>query len=362
MLLDSKQKIIEKKLKDLALILESQSQKSFLKKLFNSQNQLKSFYIYGNVGCGKSMLMKGFFDSLHKTSKAYFHFNGFMRLIHEGLRDIRCEEKKFKDELIESLKRAVQKNKVICLDEFQVLDIADAMLLSRIFSYLFLQKIVVVFTSNLAPQNLYQNGLQREVFLQFVERVLLVNCQVLHLDSPIDYRAQNRNNLKKRYLVSNQKNRSEIKKLIQSFTENKKPKALKIKVWGREIKIKKAFEVFLKKQNLNQSLKKIAVLDFNWLCQSNFGAADYQAICKNFDLIFLLKISKLSSEDVSQAKRLMLFIDEIYENKTALIVLAKTKSTQIYQSGIGFEAFKRTISRFGEIKSDQYWQNSKINL
>ncbi len=389
MLLDSQQILVEKKLKQLAQDLESQNSEGFFKKIISAKTVVKSFYIYGDVGRGKSMLMKNFYNSLLKTTKIYFHFNGFMRLIHEALRDIRKEEKKFKDELIEAVKRVVKKNEVVCFDEFQVVDIADAMLLSRIFSYLFAQNVVTVFTSNSQPRNLYKNGLQREVFLEFVDKILLKNCEVLYLNSPTDYRSQYRHNLTKRYFISNKKNREEVQKIIVTLTDEKKPKSSKIKVWGREIKVKKTFEMVIDNQILKQvqddgacfeqhspqklrhpelvsgsiaQTQKIAIFNFDQLCRVELAASDYQAICKNFDLIFLLKVPKLTFEDVNEARRFVLFIDEVYENKTALIVLAKTKSEKIYESGIGSEAFARTVSRLNEIKSDQYWQESKVNF
>lgn len=340
--LDPQQIIVEKKLNQLAQDLENESATSFFKKLISPKNQLKSLYIHGDVGRGKSMLMKSFFKSLTQTPKVYFHFNSFMRAIHEALRDIRKEQKNFRDELIEAVKRVVKENRAICFDEFQVLDIADAMLLSRIFSYLFAQGVVVVFTSNLEPLELYKNGLQREVFLEFVKNILLKNCEVLFLNSPTDYRSKYVKNLTKRYFISNKKNREEVQKIIEKMTDGAKLKPSKIKVWGREIKIAKTY-------------KKIAVFNFDNLCGVEFGASDFQAICKNFDLIFLLKVPQLMPEDANEARRLMLFIDEAYEKKTALIILAKTKSEQIYENGNGAEAFKRTVSRLNEIKSDQYW-------
>jgi cell division protein ZapE len=358
--LDSQQILVQEKLAILANQLKNKASEGFFKKIIAPKNQLKSFYIYGDVGRGKSMLMREFFDSLSKTSKVYFHFNAFMRKIHEALRDIRKEEKKVQDELIEAVKRVVEKSvKTICFDEFQVTDIADAMLLSRIFSYIFAQEITVVFTSNSKPQQLYKNGLQRELFLEFVEKTLLKNCEVLYLNSPTDYRSQYRQNLAQRYFVSNQKNREEVKKIIESFTEGKKPKSQKLKIWGREVLIKKTFVLNDAK---TKKTSKIAIFNFDDLCKENFAASDYQAICQNFDLIFLLKLPKLNEENVNEAKRFLLFIDEIYENKTALIVLAKSKSEKIYESGIGSEAFKRTVSRLNEIKSDTYWQNSKVNF
>ena len=346
---DSHQIAIQQKLQHLSQILEAQENSGFLKSFFLSKIHPKSIYIYSDVGRGKSLLMGEFYNSLAEISKIYFHFNAFMQLIHEALRDIRREEKKYKDELIEAVKRVVGERRVICFDEFQVVDIADAMLLTRIFSHLFSKNVVAVFTSNSAPLQLYKNGLQREVFLEFVNAVLLQNCEVLHLDSPTDYRAQYRQNLDKRYFIDNRNNREEVRAIIKNLTKSQKLKSNKLKVWGREVKIKKTYE-------------KIAVINFADLCCVDFSASDYQAICKNFDLIFLLKLPRLKTEDINEARRFMLFIDEVYENKVALIVTAKVRISAIYPSGIGAEAFKRTASRLNEIKSDHYWKNSKANL
>lgn len=351
--LDSQQIAIRKKLEALSKVLEENAAQNFWQKIITSKEQIKSFYIYGDVGRGKTMLMKSFFDSVKKTPKIYFHFNAFMQKIHEALRDIRSEKKAsgkdVKDELILAVSRVVDDKKLICFDEFQVVDIADAMLLSRIFSYLFSQGVVVIFTSNSHPKDLYKNGLQREVFLEFVDSILLKHCQVLHLNSEIDYRKQYRESLTKRYFISNKNNREEVKKIIEFFSEGKRAKVSKIKVWGREVKIKKTYG-------------KIAVFTFDELCRNPMSASDYRAICQNFDLIFLLKLPCLTKEEVNEARRLTLFIDEIYENKTALIILAKTKAEKIFLDVIGAEGSKRTTSRLNEIKSDSYWQNSKISI
>ncbi len=352
--LDSRQIAIKNKLEALSKVLEENSSQNFWQKIISEKEQIKGCYIYGDVGRGKTMLMKSFFDSIKKTPKIYFHFNAFMQKIHEALRDIRSEKKvgekkAVKDELLLAVSSVIGEKKLICFDEFQVVDIADAMLLSRIFSHLFAQGILVIFTSNSSPQDLYKNGLQREVFLEFIDQVLLKNCQVLHLNSEIDYRKQYRDSLVKRYFISNKNNRQEVKKIIEIFAEGKRAKVSKLKVWGRELKIKKTYD-------------KIAVFDFDDLCRNPLSASDYSAICQNFDLIFLLKLPCLTKEEVNEARRLTLFIDEIYENKTALIILAKTKAEKIFLDVIGAEGSKRTTSRLNEIKSDSYWQNSKISI
>lgn len=357
--LDSHQNIVKKALQALSTSIETDDKRGFFAKTFllktpKSQklSQKQSLYIYGDVGRGKSMLMKEFFDSINKTPKTYFHFNLFMRQIHESLRDIRNEEKEYKDELFEAVQRVVKEKKLICFDEFQVTDIADAMLLSRIFSYLFSKGVTAVFTSNSKPEDLYKNGLQREVFLEFVTKVLLKNCQILNLNSPTDYRGEYAKSLTKRYFIFDEKEGKEsvtrnVTQIIEKLTKSQELKPKKLKVWGREIQIKQTF-------------KKIAVIDFSDLCKENYAASDYQTICQNFNLIFLLNLPKLSSDDRNEAKRFTLFIDEVYENKTALIVTSEVETSQIYNQGTGSEAFKRTVSRLQEMKSDNYWQESKI--
>ncbi len=346
--LDLVQIKLQQKLQNLALSLNNKSQASFLQNIFAAKKlPLQGLYIHGSAGCGKTMLMREFYDSLAKTSKIYFHFNSFMHSIHKALRDIRHEKKKYQDELIEAVKRVVGDKKVLCFDEFQVLDIADAMILGRIFSYLFEKQTIVIFTSNSAPRNLYKNGLQREVFLEFIDKILLKFCEIFKLDSGIDYRALYRQSLTTRYFIANQANRAQVKEIIANLTQNKPLKAKQIKVWGREVKIKKTFE-------------KIAVINFHDICCTELGASDYRAIAQEFDLIFFLKLPILTKEDHNESRRFTLFIDEIYENKTALIITAKTKIEKIYGEELFHSYSARTISRLKEIKSDEYWQKSKF--
>jgi cell division protein ZapE len=350
--LDQKQIEAQNELEKIAINLQNQRNISWFKNFFIDQKRVKSFYLHGDVGRGKSMLMKKFYSTLPKEiEKCYFHFNNFIKTIHESLKNIRKEKVVYKDELIEAINRIIQNAKLICLDEFQVIDIADAMLLSRIFIHLFKKNLTIVFTSNSHPLELYKNGLQREFFIDFVNKTLLPNCEVFFLNNQIDYRDEFKKNLVKRYFISNKKNREIFEEAILCFTKNQKLKSKKITVWGREIKIKKTFE-------------NIAIVSFDEICRVELGASDYQMICKNFDLIFLRKLPKLNEDNLNELRRFILFIDEVYENRVSLIILAKTKISEIYDdSKIKVEALKRTISRLKEIKSDEYWKNSKaMNL
>lgn len=338
MKLDPQQTIIKNELEKLVLELEKKASSSIIKKMISSKpRELKSLYIHGDVGRGKTMLMRGFYDSVKKTPKIYVHFNSFMRSIHEALRDIRKEEKEYKDELIETVRRVVKKKKLICFDEFQVVDIADAMLLARIFSYLFSQGVVSIFTSNTEPLELYKNGLQREVFMDFVKNILVKKCHILNLDSPTDYRVKLRKSLTKRYFIFDQDGCKEIDDIIIKTSEGQKPKVTKLNVWGREVKIKRTYG-------------RSAVMTFEELCCQPFSASDYQTICQNFDLIFLLDLPILTPDEANEMRRFMLFIDEVYENKVTLITLAEAEIDKLCKAKL----FKRTASRLNEIGSESY--------
>jgi len=330
---------------------KSSAEFSFLKIFQKNQNSSSSIYIYGQVGRGKSMLMAKFFNSLEIEDKIYLHFNSFMQKIHRELHKLRKNLHRNYDDIIEiATKNIIGNVRILCFDEFQVEDVTDALILRKIFSYIFAHQILVVFTSNSHPKNLYKNGLQRDSFIKFIDEILLKNCQVINLDNGIDYRRQYLQLVKKHYFFPiNAKNKNEINEIFSKITEGSDPEPIEIKILGRKLLIKNCY-------------KNVARFDFKELFNENFGVADYQAICKKFDIIFLLNIPQLTKEDVNEARRLILFIDEIYENKVALLILAQVKFDEIYSDGIGFESFKRASSRLNEIISDSYWQRSKYIL
>lgn len=368
--LDKKQSVIKEKLDNLSICVETdqKSKFSFFKK---TKIHPKSLYIFGDVGRGKSMLMKGFYNSVD-CKKTYFHFNDFMENIHINLKDIRLEKNQYKDELAEATKRLVLNYEVLCLDEMQVNDIADAMLLSRIFEYIFSQKIIVIFTSNFAPHNLYPNGLQREKFIEFVELILLKNCEVLNLDSEIDYRKEFPLSNETRFFQQDEK--ESFYKLIDVLKEDKELKNKNLKVWGRKVVINRTFETdfrnihkcFIPSSDIKIPSKKskIALLDFEEIINSNLAASDFRVMASEFDLIFLINLSKFSPNDINEARRFVLFIDEIYEKKLALLVLSKVNIENIfdkyYLENANSRIFLRSRSRISEIKSDSYFLASKI--
>jgi len=358
-ILDENQKIVANILDKFANILEKKYLNNKIKNIFNkisakilpkkTNQELLVVYIYGDVGRGKSMLMKSFFNKVKVANnlKHSVHFNSFMNEIHQTLKKIRSDSLKTKDELKTATNQILKHYRILCLDEFQVVDIADAMLLSRVFKIIFEKKIALIITSNCHPLQLYKNGLQRELFIDFVNKILLKNCQIVNLDSKIDYREKYIENLEQRYIIKSNIANKTFNDIINHTVNIDHLEPLDIKVWGRKFTIHKTYQ-------------DIAIIDFSSFLKEALSANDYKAICKKFALIFIKNLPKLTKEEPNEARRLILFIDEAYENKLALIILAECEIEEIYLHGIGAEAFKRTISRLKEIKSDFYWHHSKI--
>ncbi|MFT6332531.1 MAG: cell division protein ZapE [Lentimonas sp.] len=308
-----------------------------IKRIFGKTQTIKSLYIYGKVGRGKSMLMKNFFDEIPPEKRIYFHFNEFMQIIHQEL-FIARKEGAHQNPIARAVKKVIGKAEILCFDEMQVEDVADAMILRTVFSYFVKNNIALVLTSNCHPLELYENGLQRNLFLKFVNETLLENFEVLNLDGETDYRS-NLPKIKQHYFYPiNEKNRQEILGIFQNAMGGNKPQPKEIETLGRKILVKESYQ-------------NIALFDFKDLCESDFGVADFGAITKEFSLIFLINLPILKPEDRNEAKRLIWFIDEAYERNVNVVVLAQDKPENIYIKGTGFKAFKRTASRLNSLGS-----------
>jgi cell division protein ZapE len=331
-----------------ANFLNKKSNKSLISKIFpvfTSKDNIypQGVYLYGKVGRGKSMLVNHFFNNFPNNKKLYLHFNSFMQKVHRQLYKMRKDQVLDSKDLLELVtKNIIKDNQLLCLDEFQVDDVADALILRRIFSYIFSKGIFVIFTSNAKPDNLYKDGLQRDLFLNFINNTLKNHCKILNLDSNTDYREKFLHKVKKHYFYPlNKSNNDKILSLFSHLSQGGKTYQENIKILGRDLLIKKAYE-------------NIAIFDFKDLCQDNLGVADYQEICKRYNIIFIINVPSLLKEDRNEAKRFTLLIDEVYENKNILLMSCEVKMDDIYKHGNGSKVFKRTVSRLKEIMSDEY--------
>lgn len=329
---------------------------SLLSKIFSNKkinfSNFSGLYIYSKPGRGKTMLMKEFYQSAN-IKKSYFHFNDFMYQIHSAKHNLRTgkESQDFSNkDLIKAVNRVIKGSRLICFDEFQVSDIADAMILGRIFTYFIENDIFVIATSNCPPDELYKDGIQRELFLDFVNSQLLEKYKIIHFKSEKDYRMLKKKGVKQRFFVKDGKiNEFEhFNDLKTSILNHKMPQKKSVTIWGRDIKIHNSYE-------------NIAVFEYKQLIDCDYSATDYRAICQEFDLIFLENLPKFNIEMKNEMKRFMFFIDEVYENNCGLIILSCNQIEQIYNNGVVKEN-ARVISRLNEIKSDSYFNNSKYSV
>ena len=333
--LDQNQISVYKELQKLAEL--SNKKQNFLSKIFNPHRP-KSLYVYGKVGRGKSMLMNYFFNLIEQEKK-YFHFNNFMQKIHDELHKIRSNNNK--DHILQNVIDNIMGDaKILCLDEFQINDIVDAMILSDVFEYIFEKNIIIIFTSNSYTLDLYKDGLQREYFLKFVKNTLFRKCKILNLDGQQDYRSSNLD-LDSNFLYPiNDFNKKLFDQILDNYLGGKKMNIWTKDVLGRKIKIKNSF-------------KDIALIDFMEIFSDNLGVKDYMEICKYFNIIFIKNIPSLDNNYNNEAKRFILFIDEAYENNVKLIILSQNSIDKIYQDGLLYDLFQRAASRLKQLTNNK---------
>ncbi|MDO9168601.1 MAG: cell division protein ZapE [Methylobacter sp.] len=315
-------------------------QKSALHKLFlPPPASYQSLYIYGNVGRGKSMLMDLFFDACPISQKRRVHFHAFMLEVHAFIHQWR--KKNNTDAILALAKHIRGSELLLCFDEFHVSDIADAMILVRLFHRLFELGIVVVVTSNCHPNELYHDGLQRELFLPFV-RLLQQKADVIKLVAKQDYRLSHLHALKTAYYYPLDEQAAKF--VRQSYNELTNFAPLKpgiVEVLGRKVV-------------LSAIHGNVALTSFDELCMHALGPADYLEIGNRFDIVILADIPKLTIEKCNEAKRFVTLIDALYEHKVKLVCTAEVPAQELYTDGEGLFEFERTVSRLIDMQSESY--------
>jgi cell division protein ZapE len=298
----------------------------------------QGLYIFGAVGRGKSMLMDMFFATAPVEKKRRVHFHAFMLEVHEQLHNWRRQAS---GDPIPPLAVALGKDaRLICFDEFQVTNIADAMLLGRLFEALFEAGIVMVATSNVAPDDLYAGGLQRERFLPFIA-LLKERLDILELDGGTDYR---RLRIRDLAVYHTPLGPSATQALAESFarlTDGAAPTAASLNVLERQVSVPRAS-------------KGVAWFDFDELCRRPLGAPDYLAIATHFHTMLLDGVPALTRDERNEARRFTILIDALYEHRVHLIVAAADVPDRLYPAGEGAEDFRRTASRLIEMQTRDY--------
>ena len=311
--------------------------KSFLNKIFAKKNIKQGFYLQGDVGVGKTMILNFFYDNFD-YSKHRFHFNEFMIGFHDFVFKHKENDKEnIIDQFVGELKNKYQ---LVYLDEFQVTNIVDAMILGNLFKKIFDKEIKVLFSSNIEINNLYKDGLQRDQFLPFIE-IIKNRCNQVKLSIEEDYRkSQNIKNERFFYPV-NETNNFRINKYFRQITKNieKKQKILNIK--GRKFIIDNYYN-------------GISRFDFTDLCSKNIGAEDYIEIAKLCNFMIIENIPNFNNNNSDQQQRFITLIDIVYENNLPLLITANNELNLISSSKNLEKVFKRTISRLHELTSIKY--------
>jgi cell division protein ZapE len=295
-------------------------------------------FLWGDVGRGKSMLMDLFFDTLDFKAKRRVHFNAFMVDVHER---IHAERLARNDDPIAPVARALANHaQLLCFDEFQVLDVADAMILGRLFERLFAGGVVVVATSNLAPEHLYEGGLNRQLFLPFVE-LLKSRLEVFALSGPTDYRLHRIGGMKVYLAPLSAETDASMDAAWLRLTDESRPSPSVLTVLGRSLHVPRA-------------AKGVARFSFDQLCVQPLAAPDYLAIAQAFHTVMIDRIPRLEPAARNEARRFVVLIDTLYDEGVKLICSAAVAPEDLYREGDGADGFRRAASRLIEMQSDDY--------
>ncbi|WP_339045779.1 cell division protein ZapE [Candidatus Mesenet endosymbiont of Agriotes lineatus] len=313
---------------DVLKLLEKLSS-SFYSYNFFSKNKL-GLYLYGHVGRGKSTIMNIYYENCGITKKHRLHFNTFMQEIHEHLHKLRNTSTK--SPLNEVAKSIAKEVRLFFLDEMQVHDIGDAIILYRLFSALFTNRVVFLITSNYSPDDLYYNGLQRELFVPAID-LIRKNMHIVCLDGKQDYRILKG---KAHDYFFGQGADEVLASTLADLTYSKKEVDISsLFINHKEIKIKRAYEGIL-------------WFEFAELCEKAIWTAEYKKIAQSFHTIFISNIPAFDFSNQNEAKRFTVLIDELYEYKVKLFCSSAIELSNINQYS---QDLKRTVSRLIEMCS-----------
>jgi cell division protein ZapE len=307
---------------------------------------LYGIYIWGSVGRGKTALMDMFFEETELSHKRRTHFNAFMADVHARIFAVRQQIKEGRvkgDDPIAPVAEALAREAwLLCLDEFTVTDIADAMILARLFKALLQAGVIVVATSNVAPEDLYEDGLNRDLFLPFIH-ILDAHMHVMRLDSRTDFRLEKLKGEPVYHVPANEKAHAALTRTFMALTGVEKAGGKNLEFLGRSLRVP-------------QARNRVARFHFTDLCVAALGARDFLAIAENFHTIIIDDIPVLDNAQVNEAKRFILLIDALYDRRVKLIVSAAAEPQELYLAKAGREAFEfaRTVSRLTEMRSAAY--------
>ncbi|WP_280137579.1 cell division protein ZapE [Aureimonas sp. AU40] len=312
----------------------------------------RGLYIHGSVGRGKSMMMDLFFKLCPEPRKRRLHFHEFMREAHARINAhraaVKAGEAKGDDPIPPVAEAIAAEARLLCFDEFTVTDIADAMILSRLFDALFARGVVLVATSNVAPDNLYRDGLNRPLFLPFVE-TLKQHAEIYFLDAPTDYRMETVEGESLYVTPLGPEANRRMDALWRSILAGGGEAPDGFEVAGRRVAVPRA----------GNGAARFAFAD---LLQRPLGANDYLALAARYDTLMLEGIPVLTQDQRNEAKRFILLVDTLYDAGRRIVVSAAAPAHELYRASSGTELFEfdRTISRLTEMRSGDYLARAQL--
>ena len=300
----------------------------------------RSIYLWGAVGRGKTALMDLFFADAPVARKRRVHFHEFMRDLHARIHAAR-DAHSSADALLYVAEALAGDAHLLCLDEMQVTDIADAMILGRLFDALWKRDVVVVTTSNQPPEGLYRDGLNRQLFMPFIAAIR-ERFDVLELASPSDYRLGRIKGHETFVTPLGPRADLLVQSLWQRLTETESGAPIDINVLGRKL-------------HVPQASRGAARFSFADLCEAPLGSNDYLALARNFTTVFVEGIPALAASKRNEAKRFVLLIDTLYDARIRLVASSEKQPGEIHSSGDHSFEFARTASRLEEMQSAAWW-------
>ncbi len=302
----------------------------------------RGIYIHGGVGRGKSMLMDLFFNSAPVAKKRRVHHHHFMQEAHGEINRalVSGRETGGDDGLARFAHSLAEETPLLCFDDFHVTDIGDAMILGPLFEALIEAGVIVVMTSNRAPDTLYENGINRARFEPFID-LIKARLEIVELDGPIDYRTQFISRSRLYHTPLGPAAESELKRIFRHLSDNIPPEPESFTVQGRTLTIAR-------------TARGVAMVSFEELCAEALGAQDYIALQEAFHTVILSGIPRMGPDSRNEAKRFVTLIDVLYEHRINFICSAAAAPDALYAEGHGAFEFARTVSRLAEMQTADY--------
>jgi cell division protein ZapE len=306
----------------------------------------RGLYLHGPVGRGKSMLMDLFYDAAPVDAKRRVHFHAFMLEVHRRLNELRAAPGSQGEPLTSLAHELAAEARLLCFDEFHVQNIADAMILGRLFEGLLEAGVVMIATSNFTPDRLYEGGLNRERFVPFIE-LLQERMDVIALDGITDYRLERLRDVPVYHAPLGPETAARLEALFDALSDGAPGAAEEVAVGRRRLVVPHA-------------ARGVAWFDFSELCEQPLGAADYLALTERYHTVILSDVPQLTPDRRNEARRFITLVDALYDRRINLIVGAAAAPDQLYPAGDGAFEFRRTVSRLMEMQTRAYVESAPL--